>query len=192
MKRFLSAAFAASVVLILASGVALAAPMSIDVGLTATDHAIILAQTTAPETIAQATGETTKVTWAWGAAVQQWAGAIGSIILASLMWALRQLPAQAVAFLSAIRIEQLLQKGIDYGINAVVGATKDKKLSVDVGNQVLAEALQYVIDSAPGWLIGWAGGPEQIARKIWARLDLDESADAGAVEAIASSVAKPS
>jgi len=67
-----------------------------------------------------------------------------------------------------------------------VGASKDKSLTVDVGNKVLAQALQYVIDHAPDWLTDWMGGPEQIAQKIVARLNLRPDA----VPRISSAVAQ--
>jgi hypothetical protein len=125
-----------------------------------------------PETVAQATNETTKVTWAYGAAISQWATAIGTIILAGVTWLLRLLPGQIYQILLTLRADQLLGKAIDYGINMVKGATKDRELTIDVHNEVLAKALQYVLDNAPGWLQQWMGGPEQIAKKIIARLKL--------------------
>lgn len=138
----------------------------------------------APETVAQATGETTKVTWAYGAAISQWASALGTLVFAAVMFALRQLPGQVYAILVSMRADQLLQKAIDYGINAVQGATKDKVLEVNVGNKVLAYAVQYVLDNAPKWLQDWMGGPEQIVKKIFARLNLDAAAAAPAPAAV--------
>lgn len=130
------------------------------------------ADAAAPETVAQATSETTKVTWAIGATAAQWASAIGALVLAGVTWLLRLLPAQIYAILVSIRADQMLGKSIDYGVNMVIGATKDKTLEVDVGNQVLAKALQYVIDHAPEWLQQWMGGPQKIAEMIIARLNL--------------------
>lgn len=127
---------------------------------------------TTPETVAQATGEGTKITWAYGAVIQQWSTAIGTLILAGVTWALRLLPAQIYGILVSLRADQLLGKAIDYAINMVKGASKDKELSIDVHNEVLAKALQYVLDNAPGWLQSWMGGPEQIANKIIARLNI--------------------
>ncbi|MGY3387800.1 hypothetical protein ACVWW6_000391 [Bradyrhizobium sp. USDA 3311] len=134
--------------------------------------AAFAADAAAPETVAQATSDATKVTWAYGAAISQWAGAIATLILAGVTWLLRLLPGQIYSILVAARADQIIQKGIDYAINMVVGASKDKALTVDVHNQVLAQALQYVLDHAPGWLQSWMGGPDQIAQKIVARLNL--------------------
>lgn len=175
MKRFLAAALAVVVLALVA--------------VPAIDLVLIHAAALAADTVAQATGETTKITWAWGAAISQYASAIGSIVFALVAWALRQLPAQIYAILVTARADQLIQKAIDYGVNAVKDATKDKTLEVNVGNQVLAKALQYVLDNAPGWLTTWLGGPEAIANKIWARLKLEPAASDNDVAAIADRVA---
>lgn len=147
-----------------------------------------IAAEAAPETVAQAAGDTAKVTWAWGATVTQWLEAIAWLLASAALVLLRRLPANLVAVFGNARVELLLQNAIGYGLNAVAGAVKDKKLEVDVGNQVLAQALQYAVDNAPGWLQSWAGGPEGLAKKIWARLDLGEGADDSAIPAIVEQV----
>jgi hypothetical protein len=173
MKRHLGAALAA------ASLMLIAAPVVDVVIIHGHGFAAFAADSgAAPETVAQATSETTKVTWAYGSVVQQWASAIGTLIFAAVMFALRQLPAQVYAVIVSMRADQLLQKAIDYGINAVQGAIKGKTLEVNVGNKVLAEAVQYVLDNAPAWLQAWMGGPEQIVKKIFARLNLVPEASA--------------
>lgn len=146
---------------------------------------VYAADAAAPETVAQAASDTTKVTWAYGATLAQWASAAGTLLFAVAMWALRKLPAQVGSILITAKVDQILQKGIDYAINMVVGATKDKALSVDVGNKVLAQALQYVLDHAPDWLTAWMGGPDQIAQKIIARLNLAPDAVPDASAAVA-------
>lgn len=147
------------------------------------------ADAAAPETVVQATSETTKVTWAYGATIAQWAGAIGTLIFAFVTWLLRKLPAQIYAVVVSVRADQLLQKGIDYAINMVKDATKDKALTAEVHNAVLAKALQYVIDHSPDWLTSWMGGPDAIAQKIIARLNLAPDAVPD-VNAAVSSVTK--
>lgn len=136
--------------------------------------------------------DTTIVTISWGQIVQDWASAILSIALAGLAaawaWLGRSIPSQVFAILVSLRAEQFLQKAIEYGINAVAEASKDKRLEVNVGNAVLAKALQYIVDNAPGWLIAWMGGKEVIAEKIWARLDLAPGASDAGVKAAASMV----
>ncbi|MHC2251055.1 hypothetical protein ACVILK_000747 [Bradyrhizobium embrapense] len=146
--------------------------LAVLVGVSLAIDVAFAADAAAPETVAQATSDTTKVTWAYGATVSQWATAIGTMIFAFVTWLLRKLPAQVYAILVSVRADQLLQKGIDYGINMVQGATKDKALTADVHNQVVAAALQYVLDHGSDWLAQFIGTPEQIAQKIIARLNL--------------------
>lgn len=150
------------------------------------------ADTAAPETVAQAAGETTKITWAYGSTIAQWASAAGSIMFAVIMFFLRKLPGQAVALLLTFRVDQILQKAIDYGVNAVEGASKGKVLEVDVGNVVLARAVQYVLDNAPKWLQDWMGGPEQIVQKIFARLNLSPNSTLPSVGLVLASAKKMS
>lgn len=146
---------------------------------------------TAPETVAQAASESTKVTWAWGALVGQLAETAAWLLAAAGMFLLRRLPANIVAIFGNARVELLLNNAIGYGLNAVAGAVKGKTLEIDVGNQVLREALQYAVDNAPAWLQSWAGGPEGLAKKIWARLNLGEGADASVIPQAVDSVKAP-
>lgn len=152
------------------------------------DLVLRVADSGAPEAVAQATGETTKITWAWGEIVSQWIGAIGWALMALVAWGMRMLPGQVVAILVTMRADQLFQKAIDYGLNAVAGAAKGKVLTVDVGNAVLAEAAQYVLDNAPGWLVKWLGGPEQIVKKLFARLNLAPESTAPDAPAVVANV----
>lgn len=147
---------------------------------------LAFAADTAPETVAQATSDTTKVVWGWGSAAAAVAQAVAYLIGVAAAYALRQLPANIVAIFGNARVELLIQNAIGYGLNAVQGAVKDKTLTVDVGNEVLAKALQYAVDNAPGWLQSWAGGPEGLAKKIWARLNLEPAASDAAVPAAVS------
>ncbi|NPU63397.1 hypothetical protein HL667_00105 [Bradyrhizobium sp. 83012] len=125
----------------------------------------------------------------------QWISDSMPLILAGLAslvtWGLRQLPANVVALFGNARVELLINNGIGYGLNAVKDAAKGKTLSVDVGNKVLAEAMQYAIENAPGWLLSWAGGPEGLAKKIFGRLDLAPDADATMIN-LATQLVKPS
>ena len=185
MKRYLYAAIAAAFVFAAAVP---AATTFVDVALF---QSAAFAADSAPETVAQATSENTQVVWAWGATVSELAGAVAWVLASLAMVMLRKLPANLVAIFGNARVELLINNAVSYGLNAVAGAVKDKKLEVDVGNQVLREALQYAVDNAPGWLQSWAGGPEQLAKKIWARLDLGEGADAAAIPAAVDSVKAP-
>lgn len=178
MKRFIHAAVAAALFALVAAPV-------VDVALI---QVAAFAADSAPETVAQATSENTRAVWAWGATVSELAGAVAWVLASLAMVALRRLPANLVAIFGNARVELLINNAVNYGLNAVAGAVKDKKLEVDVGNQVLREALQYAVDNAPGWLQSWAGGPEQLAKKIWAKLNLGEGADGSAIPAAVDSV----
>ena len=72
--------------------------------------------------------------------------------------------------------EQWLGRAIDGAYNAVDGATRDRLLTVELGNAVLARALQDMIDNAPAWLVTWLGGEAGIRRAILRRLDLEAKA----------------
>ena len=144
---------------------------------------VAFAADTAPETVAQSVSESTKVTWAWGATVAQGGQAIAWLLASVAMVMLRKLPPNIVAIFGNARVELLLNNAVGYGLNAVEGAVKGKVLTVDVGNEVLAKALQYAVDNAPGWLQAWAGGPDGLAKKIWARLNLGEGASDAALPA---------
>lgn len=142
--------------------------------------------------LAPAMAQDTTITINYGELLQQWSDAIlkGALALLTIVWAWlgRAIPSQIFAIMVSLRAEQFLQKAIEYGINSVRDASKDKKLTVNVGNEVLAKALQFVIDNVPDWIIKWMGGPDAIAEKIWARLELDEGANDLNVKQIATVV----
>lgn len=111
-----------------------------------------------------------------GSWVGESAGIVATVLAAVVAWGLRFLPASILQILRTAQAEQLLDKAINYGVNAVADATRDKTLSVNVGNAVVAQALQYAIDHGPGWMIGWLGGEAAIRQKIIARLNLEAAA----------------
>lgn len=118
----------------------------------------------------------TEVTVAYGDLLQQASGVILTLAAAAMAWAFRALPPSILTLIKVWQVDQLLAKAIEYGINTVVGASKDRTLTFDMGNAVLAKAVQYVVDHAPGWLIAWAGGPEMIRQKLIARMDIEPAA----------------
>lgn len=134
-----------------------------------------------------ATGTTVSVPW--GDWLLDCAAAMASVAAAGLVWLCRFLPASVRALVQTAQVEQVLQKAITYGINAVAGAEKGKTLSVDVGNSVVAEALNYAVTHGPSWLQGWVGGPDALAQKIIARLDLEAASQATTPSAAAAAVA---
>lgn len=66
----------------------------------------------------------------------------------------------------------ILNRALEYGVNAVKGATKDGELTVDVGNKVLAHTAQYALDHGPTWWAKAMGGEDGIRQKIFARLNI--------------------
>lgn len=72
--------------------------------------------------------------------------------------------------------EQLLQRAVDYGINATKDATKGKTLDINVGSAVIANAAEYATASGWKFLIDWLGGQEGLKQKIFARIDLEPNA----------------
>lgn len=103
---------------------------------------------------------------------------IASVVIGWFLVAIQNLglPAQVASLLKTMITEQMLGKAIDYALNAVAGATKGRALSVSVSNDVLRQALGYVVDNAPGWLTAWLGGPDGIRTRILARLQLGPEA----------------
>ncbi len=100
--------------------------------------------------------------------------------------AISQLLPFASAFISDKLVESTVSKWVDYGINATEGAVKGKTLDVNTGSQVLATALNRATDRANASKLGerlmtWAGGPEEVANKIFRKLDLDPHAGIGMV-----------
>lgn len=116
----------------------------------------------------------------WIVAISQFVGQIlVPALLGAAVWAGRMISPALGAWLAAQRtaaVEQLLQRAVDYGLNAVAGAAKGKVLTVDVGSQVLGEALGYAVRQGPGKLLTWVGGTDALQRMILARLHLDENA----------------
>ncbi len=110
--------------------------------------------------------------------IGQWISAAGELVLLAIpvafAWLCRLLPTQLANALVAFRAEQLLGKAVTYGINATAGAVKDRPLSIDVGSEVIQNALQFAIDNAPS-LVKTLGGTDLIRQKIIARLSLDEN-----------------
>lgn len=131
-----------------------------------------------PTTIEQGDTNTTVVV-PYGTWLDQVLAAIQSslaiIITAVIAWAFRNFPKAVVDILRTLQAEQMLMRAAEYGINATRGAVKGKSLDIDVGNEVIAKAVQYAINNAPGWLITWLGGESAIRDKIIARIPLGES-----------------
>lgn len=136
-----------------------------------------------PATAFAADGST--VTIPYGDYLIELAHIVGSLAVALFPVAVALLPAPVRLVVSAVFGEQLLRNARDYALNAIEGAAKGKTLSVDVGNQVLAQAVQYAVSEGAPWLVRWLGGPEGIRLKLFRLLDLDEQASAAQLGAVA-------
>lgn len=120
---------------------------------------------------AQTTGTTVEIPI--GDWVKEAGGWVGPILGAAVLFLIRKLPPQIAAILTTLRVDQLLDKALSFAINKVAGASHDKPMTVDVGNKVLAEALDYAIRHGAPAVIQWMGGADMIREKILARLKLD-------------------
>ncbi|WP_404292760.1 hypothetical protein ACD578_10170 [Microvirga sp. RSM25] len=103
---------------------------------------------------------------------------VGSLAVALFPVAVALLPAPLRLVVSAVFGEQPIRDAGDYALNAIEGAAKGKILAVDVGNQVLAQAVEYAVRERAHWLVRLLGGPEGIRLKIFRLLDHDEQASA--------------
>jgi hypothetical protein len=126
--------------------------------------------------MAQALDANDIVTIPWGDWLSNTASTLTMLAVALVGWGLRQLPAHILAIVRTAQVDQLLLKAIDYAINRTAGAAKGRELKVTVANDVLAEAIRYVLANAPGWLIAWIGGEQGVRDKIIARLDVEADA----------------
>lgn len=87
--------------------------------------------------------------------------------------------------LKVILTEPLIRAQVDAGrkagMNSVAGAVQGREIKIDAGSKVIAEGAKYLIHKADVNLLArkcieWAGGPQEIARRIWAGLHLDAEA----------------
>lgn len=126
------------------------------------------------------TATDTSITIPWGSWLSSVAGAVIEVLVAALVaavaWLASKVSTPIATLLKTLLTEQLLQRAVTYGINAVAGAAHDKELSIKVSNDVVRTALQYAISHGPAWLISWLGTPDHIAEMIIARLKLEPGA----------------
>lgn len=91
-----------------------------------------------------------------------------------------------------IQGEALLNTAIAMGANATVGAVKGKTLELHLVNPVLVSALEYVLEHGQGWIVASLGTPEQIAQKLFARLELPAASMAPNFAVVAAAAQRPS
>lgn len=73
--------------------------------------------------------------------------------------------------------DKLLERAVQWGINNVKGASVDSKLTIPVGNKVVAEALAYVLKHGSSVMLKFLEDDEKIKQKIVARLNLPATTD---------------
>lgn len=114
--------------------------------------------------------------------VASWASSLrdilSTIMLGVLTFALTKLPAPLAWVIRAYGVQRLVDTAVALALNAVPGASKGAPLSVDVGNRVLASALQWAVNEAPGFVVKIAGGEDGLKTKIFAALHLEPDASA--------------
>ncbi|WP_288587441.1 hypothetical protein [uncultured Methylobacterium sp.] len=168
----------------LAGGVCLAALARLPIlGILVAALVAVIAGPALAAEVATVGGTSVDLPWgAWLAAAMPSVASVAVTILGGVASAaLAKLAPWATLFISQKRIEATIQTGLDYGINAVQGATKDAKLTVPVGSQVLAVALQRIIDSTPSKIVDAVGGPAEIAKRLFRAMHLDENSSAALV-----------
>ncbi|BAQ44414.1 hypothetical protein [Methylobacterium aquaticum] len=128
-----------------------------------------------------ATADTTRVTLSaapWIELVREIViTAVIPAVAAYLIQAIRKVYPWAALFLTQARVEQMANAVTEYAINAVPGAVKEGKLSVNVGSQVIAKAVQRAVDAAPAKALEAAGGQAGLAEIVFRKLNLEDGAN---------------
>lgn len=127
--------------------------------------------TVAP-TVAVAPADGGAVTIPWGfwldAAVTAALAAVGGAAGVAA-WLLRKVPAQFLWVIKALRLDQLLERAVQDGLNRVSGAARGQSLQLDTGLAVANTALRYAVEAAPQLVAEF--GVLDLWKKILARID---------------------
>ncbi|QRE76178.1 hypothetical protein [Methylobacterium aquaticum] len=133
------------------------------------------------QAVATAPADTTSVTLSaapWIALLQEIViTAVIPAVAAYAIQAIRKVYPWAALFLTQSRVEQMANAVTEYAINAVPGAVKEGKLSINVGSQVIAKAVQRAVDAAPAKAIEAAGGQAGLAEIVFRKLNLEDDAN---------------
>ena len=110
------------------------------------------------------------------------------LFVAVIMGLLAKFYPMARMLLSEALVERTLRKWFDFGVNATAGAVKDGTVTVPIGSEIVAKALQRGVNRADvnavsKWTMDQAGGPEEVANKLFRMLKLDQGASASDVVA---------
>ncbi len=168
--------------LALAGGVCLAARVRLPIlGLLV---AALIAVVAAPALAAElATTDATRVTLS----AAPWIELVREIVITAVIpavaayaiQAIRKVYPWAALFLTQARVEQMANAVTEYAINAVPGAVKEGKLSINVGSAVIAKAVQRAVDAAPAKALEAAGGQAGLAEIVFRKLNLEDDANEG-------------
>lgn len=103
---------------------------------------------------------------------------LGAVLLLGLMilvgYGLRFLPPWAQALASKAILDQVQKyaaDAIEWGVQAAQGAVKGQTVSVQVGSEIVAAAVQHAIDTWPKAVIDRLGGAAGIKNEIIKRLE---------------------
>lgn len=121
----------------------------------------------------------------WGDLVVQLCGIVLNIAEAIAVPVLFAYLTTKWPILKVVLTEPLIRSQIDAarqaGLNSVTGAMHGREIKVDAGSKVIAEGAKHLMREADVHLLArkvveWCGGPQEIARRIWAGLHLSEDA----------------
>jgi hypothetical protein len=110
------------------------------------------------------------------------------LFVAVVMGLLAKFYPMARMLISEALVERTLRKWFDFGVNATAGAVKDSTVTVPIGSEIVANSLQRAVNRADvnavsKWTMDQAGGPEEVANKLFRMLKLDAGASASDVVA---------
>lgn len=98
-------------------------------------------------------------------------------LVAFLIKAVTSVYPWAALFLTQRRVEQMANAVTEYAINAVPGAVKEGKLTINLGVEVIAKAVRYAVEAAPAKALEAAGGREGLAKIVFRKLNLEDGAN---------------
>ncbi len=112
----------------------------------------------------------TKVTIPLGDILALGLGFIQNFAPWAVAGALSFIPVALRPVANMFRVDQLLTNALNFAVKQAIDKTKDQNFTVDVQNQMVADALRYVMTHGPSALIKWAGGEVMVREKLEARL----------------------
>jgi len=91
-------------------------------------------------------------------------------------WVIQHLSAPVRGFLQTMHVEKTIADAIIFGKNSIVGVTRDVEIPLPLANPVAVLAVEYALSHVQPWAVSALGTPEQLAEKVWAKLDLPAEA----------------